>query len=66
MPTGSFARSLKVRSLKESNKELNRQSIQDWPNLMPHYLSPPLELWFRPSAVEICIAKCNKIGQAHP
>ena len=66
MPGGSSVSSLEPRSL-EGNKKWNRSGIQGWLNLMPHCPPPPqLELWFQPSALESCIAECNKkIGQAH-
>ena len=44
-------------------QEMKSISIQGWLNLMSH-CPPPLEFRSQLSALESCIAKCNKIGQA--
>ena len=63
MPGGSSVSSLEPRSL-EGNKKWNQSNIQGWLDLLPH-CPPPPELWFQLSALESCIAKCNKTSQAH-
>ena len=40
-------------------QEMMLVSIQGWLNLMSHCPPAPLELWFQPSALQSCVAKCN-------
>ena len=61
MPAGSSVRSLPASCLKETRNEID-QVFRAWLNLTSHCPPPPLELWSQASALESCIAKCNKIN----